>query len=263
MQVIILFISFLFLQNMQGYVFENKLLLLKEEGLSIYDLSKKDDLLIIPLSSAEKWNIGTVTKVEEVINILLHDDERYIIGSNFNKSVNEKEFAIGTKDFKVLFSKERTIVQRDNGLFLEKEGERLDEKYLYERYLNNIRCLSEEGNLYLIQEEEIVPFLSATTEGKVLCGYYQPDMSNDGKKIICEYQCSKYNGKKQISEKQIVEIHVKTKKVNKIQLFGYSPTYSEDGRVILYKNVDGYNLYFKETKKVLHLEGVSQAIWIR
>lgn len=261
MRIVIVFISFLFLQNMQGKGFENYLLLLKEGGISIYDLYKEDSLLTISLTGTGKWNIGKVTKDGEVLNILLHDDEKYI-GSNFDKSINEKEFSINLNDLDILFSKERTIIQRDNGLFIEKGDVKLEERSLYERYLDTNKYLSEEGDLYS-QGNKKVLFLRGNIENKVLCGYYQPDVSNDGERIVCEYRCSKYNGKKQIGKSQITEIEVETKRINKMQLFGYNPTYSEDGRMILYNNTDGCNLYFKDTGKSLHLERVYQAIWIK
>lgn len=268
MKNIFLLISVLSLHGMFGQALENKLLLLKNGIISIYDTISKDSIVISSLPVSENWKIGKVSIQNDTLKILTYNNLEYL-NFNIDGILQEKIFIVNLSENADVVVQNNRIFDKGNSLVIEIDGGnpiKLKESDLYERYENKTRSdyFSEEGSLYFVENDMKTLYMeNCVSESKIDCGYFQPDISSNGEFLICEYRCSKYNGKKQIGESVITEVNVKTKKFNKLNLKGYNPKYSNDGEMILYQNKDEYYIYVKNTNANNPLQGVTQAFWIK
>jgi hypothetical protein len=266
MRAIFLFSIFIVVQNIHGQIFtDNSLLILSRNALSIFNTNTNDSLIIKILPSTEKWVIGSASVSNDTVTVLIYASLDYL-NFNIDKTLREKELLFHIDNPTKLLEKENRINEIDGELFIisgNRNSMNLNHSNLFERYNYTRDVYSIDGDLYLLKDNEKCLFLSRNVVNKAQCGYFQPVLSFNEKLLICEYQCSKFNGKKQSRGHELIEIEVKTKTITKLHLYGYNPSYSPDGNFILYQNTEGYNLYSKIRNKNLNLKGITQALWVK
>lgn len=250
---------------------ENRILLLNSRGLNIYNL--EENFFIVPLEEPETWSIYSATKENGVINIILNK-------RNDSSETWVKSFLIDENSYSLL-SVNSFFFRSSNYISLESKiteilGPMTSKKKVISSWNGNIYLLdnkNENDNIgdYLDDNNQS-PFISSFLRGKILCGYYGPVLSKDEKFIVCVYEQSKHDRKKNIGKHEIVEINVQSKEVTYLSLYGDNPSYSADASMILYNDVyngryknarNKWNIYFKSNGEIKSIPNAFDVAWVK
>lgn len=162
------------------------------------------------------------------------------------------------------------------------------------RTVNGIKIIAREGNLYISSPESEKLLLKHRKDfrgksEKFLWGYAQPDLSNDGEKVIFQdvhyedikgfwNKITEYLGLPQYLMKEetyLIELNLKTmkQKVFKINKIINSPRYSPTGKLVLMYDFkfdptetfpfNDFYIFDLETEKLYQIPSCENAFWIK
>jgi len=255
-----------------------------KNDIFLYNVEKNETIKLI--SGDKYFQIGSVSYKEDSIFFTLYYDLSFTLDTK--NIIYEKEYLI--KEGKCILLAENKIRWANDSIPRNLEGLKFylesvkpnGEKTVsvingYDTLLmrqsrDNKYCRSDmNGNLFIVRDNKKEVLLSSKDKGGgEICGYHSPDLSNDGKYIVCYYACFKYNGKKCTESSNLLEFNVVNGEMKDLGISGSEPRYSQDGNFILYISKGNYKDggYFfcildKKNMNVLVEFSAIEAYWIK
>ncbi len=251
--------------SIHAQLINDRLLLINDEGLCFFDTAEIHS--IITIENPKVWNFHSVNCDDEIVSVTL-------IGPRLmdDNSFSSLLIKIRTNPFSLVSSEDCILSIADSERFAINDAR---------EYSNGLFPVSDwYGNIYMLDTlvdvitrrkvmfgvSEIVPFVSSIEEGRFLYGYFQPEISIDGDKMLCVYEKSSRNRKRQIDKAQIIEINTKSKEIVPLPIFGISPRYSQNDDLILYLDIYAkpgtWKVYSKKEGKTTTLATAFDSVWL-
>lgn len=247
------------------YAMNERLLLLNDEGLCVYDMNSVK--LILHVDDSPMWRFCSVRNENGKISVALVNSQPFDSGYVKVKSVLFEEKT------HQLMSIEDTLT--DNPVYINSglvnyKRQQSNDTFAVSSRNGNVYLVDavEKANMnsYLFDRNESEPFISSYKRNRLMCGYYSPEISMDGKRIVCEYVKSSLDGKRIIGKKQIIEIDVITKEIIKLPFWGVTPRYSLGDQMILFRDIyEGkcsWKIFDKNNNSASYLPVAHDAVWL-
>jgi hypothetical protein len=244
-----------------------------QKSICLYNVNEKASYNLLDLNKNDKYfSIGKITTYGDSLKFILYNSVDYT-GFSLKKEIHEREYLY--KEGKCILLSNNIITDNDNKLYIESiypdgskkvlEIDNLKDRYFMKNFNLNSNTIfsSEDGNIVMNKDgKPEYLFKSSKSKGNI-CGYYSPDISPDGKYLVCSYECSGYSGKKIVGDINLVEMNMLDRTVKCLGLIGTNPKYSNSGNYILFRSKNGFSIINKnEDNSILHLSDVIEAYWI-
>ena len=253
--LLIAFVSIQEAQSMQNIVLTNG------NDIELCNVNKNEKIKIAEIEDLGLWELANCCLINGKYTIFLYNRFDY---QNFIKKRFLKEVILE-------FDGEKTIIIRDTIVFKD-SFYRIFQAKVHKLPISDINdlfatknCLSHNTGVVQIRDSvgnAVSLLVPKEINRNIQVGFFNPCLSKDKKRIVCEKIAGKHDWKKRIGESSVVEYNIEDERFSSWTLIGRHPLYSEDGNYVLYRSGCICRIYdIKVGKESFSCEG-QQAIWV-